>query len=288
MSTIPAYAFGMSEYTTTPATFEQDLDMYTDVGVDAIEICQFKLDPTRAGDQIRQAIDRGLPVSSFQPQVHSIYPDTMAMYPVAPADRMEKFRELIDIVAPIVPGAVLVSITGPAVLGDFKSAISIAIREYRALAAYAEDKGVRIALEPLNPILMNVDSFIGSIPEALEIVHAVDSKSFGMWLDVWHYWQDFAWRDHVANCAGKIFGVHVSDWRRPSAFGDRLTIGTGEIPIPEMIRVIHETGYRGVYTAELFFRRFTPGLTLWNGDLTKLVADNKKGFAVAWQTAFAN
>lgn len=287
MSEAPPYRFGMSEYTTTPATFDQDLAMYTEVGVDGIEVCQFKLDMPRAGDQLRRAQGSGLEIFSVQPQVHSIYPDTMALTPAAPRERMAAFRALIDIVAPIVPGVTMVSITGPAPKANFKLAYETAITHYRKLAEYAHDKGVRIALEPLNPVLMNVDSFIGTIPDALDIIDGVGHPAFGIWLDVWHYWQDPKWPEHVARCAGRIFGVHVSDWRRPSAFGDRLVVGTGEIPLGAMVRAIHETGYRGPYTAELFSDTSLPD-SLWNGDLKNLVSKNKAGFASIWHAAFSD
>jgi len=188
-------------------------------------------------------------------------------------------------VAPVVPNTVLVSITGPAPKGNFNEAFKTSVREYRKLAEYAGDCGVRIALEPLNPILMNVDSFIGTIPDALNIIDAVHHPSFGIWLDVWHFWQDLYWPAHVAASGERIFGVHVSDWRRPSAFGDRLVVGTGEIPLPAILRAIHDAGYRGVYTAELFSDRDLPD-SLWNGDLARLVTENKKGFDRVWQAAF--
>jgi sugar phosphate isomerase/epimerase len=211
----------------------------------------------------------------------------MASEPIAPEDRMAEFRKLIDVVAPIVPDAVLVSVTGPAINGNFTQAYETAIREYRKLAEYAGERGVRVALEPLNPITMNVDTFIGTLAEALEIIDAVDHPSFGMWLDVWHYWQDPEWPLDVSRCEGRIFGVHINDWRRPSAFGDRVTVGKGDMPLPTLLRAIHEAGYRGAYTAELFSDKSLPD-SLWNGDLKQLVVDNKEGFDQVWRKAFSS
>jgi hypothetical protein len=38
------YAFGVSEFTTNPWTFEQDVETYARLGVDTIEVCEAKLD----------------------------------------------------------------------------------------------------------------------------------------------------------------------------------------------------------------------------------------------------
>ena len=52
------------------------------------------------------------------------------------------------------------------------------------------------------------------------------------------------------------------------------------------LRVIHETGYRGPYTLELFSVESLPD-SLWKTDMTKLLADNRAGFDAAWRTAFS-
>ena len=41
------YQFGVSEFTTQPWTFEQDVENYARLGVQAIEVCEAKLDAGR-------------------------------------------------------------------------------------------------------------------------------------------------------------------------------------------------------------------------------------------------
>lgn len=285
--TPPLPKFGVSEFTTWPWTFEQDIENYRRLGVDAIEICEFKLDPARIGLQLKLVKDANLTISSVQPRLHSLYPDAPRPAPVLPADRMELLKQTIGRFAQhgCAEGTTFVSITGAASGGDFRSAAATAVREYKALARFAAGYGARVALEPLNPILMNADTFICSVPEALKIVQEVDEPNFGIWLDVWHIFQDAAVLRHIASCAGKIFGVHLNDWHVPRCFGDRVGIGDGEIApiLPDILKAISEAGYNGAYTLEIFSEEHLPD-SLWRGDMGATITRSRAAFAAAWAT----
>ena len=287
--TPPLPPFGVSQFTTWPWTFEQDVETYARLGVDAIEVCEFKLDPARQANQLALIKDAGLTLSSVQPRLHSLFPDAPRPEPTDPADRMALLRQTIARFAGcgLAEGTVFVSITGAAPNGDSRAARATAVREYKALAQFAADYGARVALEPLNPILMNADTFICSIPDALGIVRDVDEPNFGIWLDVWHFFQDAAAISHVADCAGKVFGVHVNDWHLPRCFGDRVAVGDGEIAplLPGLLRAISETGYEGAYTLEIFSEEWLPD-SLWRGDLSATITRSRAALAQAWQEAW--
>lgn len=281
--------FGVSEFTTWPWTFEQDVENYARLGVDAIEICEFKLDPARWAGQIALVRAAGLAISSVQPHLHSLFPDAPRPEPADPAARMERVRQTITRFASCgsAAGTVFVSITGAAPGGDFRAAHQTAVREYRALARFAADFGAKVALEPLNPILMNADTFVCTIPAALEIVAEIDEPNFGLWLDVWHIFEDAAARSHIAEGAGRVFGVHVNDWHTPRCFGDRLGVGDGKIAplLPGLLRAIAETGYRGAYTLEIFSEAHLPD-SLWKGDMEATITRSRDAFVRAWQDAW--
>ena len=67
--------FGVSQYTTWPQTFEQDLALYREAGVEYIEVCEGKLDPADPQPQLRRLRESGLKVASIQPRLHSLFPD---------------------------------------------------------------------------------------------------------------------------------------------------------------------------------------------------------------------
>lgn len=278
--------FGVSEFTTWPWSFEQDVEEYSRLGIDAIEVCEAKLDPERAAGQIAAAMGAGLTVSSVQPRLHSLFPDEPRPEPKEPAERMRRYRKTIEFFGKHCPGVTLVTITGAVPGWDFNHGYDVAVREYTLLADYAADHGVRIALEPLNPILMNIDSFICTVPEALDIIHAVNRPNFGIFLDVWHIWANSAAVDWIERCEGIIFGVHINDWRRPRHTADREVIGRGQIDLPPLLRAIRRSGYDGAYTLELFSSDWLPD-SLWKGDMHNVISESRSGFESAWQASFS-
>lgn len=249
MSQLP---FGISQYTTWPQTFAQDLHLYRRLGIEHIEVCEAKLSAANPHPQLRALRDSGLQVSSVQPRFHSPFPNSLRKRPAAPAERMHRLRESIQLFGAYFPGTTLVVNTGLAPDGDLASAYRTAEREFKKIARFAQRHRVRIALEPLNPVYMNTDTFVCSLAQAVRLMEAVDHAAFGLFLDVWHYWEETAAPALIRRHAKKIFGVHVSDWRRPRAFGDRVLPGAGEIPLVAMLRTIREAGYAGVYTLEIF------------------------------------
>jgi sugar phosphate isomerase/epimerase len=87
-------------------------------------------------------------------------------------------------------------------------------------------------------------------------------------------------------CGDRIFVVHVSDWRTPRSFADRYIVGQGEIPLPALIHAIHESGYRGAYTLEIFSDE-VPN-SLWEADLSGVINDSRIGLEKAWREAAGN
>ena len=207
MSATAPFRFGVSEFSTWPWSFEEDLAAYSRLDVDVIdviEVCDAKLDPDRAEEQLKALQGTGLVAESVQPRLHSVFPDAPRPLPASPAERTARLRASIELAGRSVPGATLVTITGAAPDANFRDAFDVAVKEYRVLADVATVNGVRLALEPLNPILMNVDTFVCSIPDALRVVEAVDRPSFGIWVDVWHVWQDPAVVERIHACGDRI------------------------------------------------------------------------------------
>ena len=277
------YRFGISQFTTWPWSFEQDVDNYARLGVDDIEVCEDKLDEDRAADQLALVGQQGLTISSVQPAVRTLFPSRMQPEPKDLQERTERFRRTIERVGRFAPDAPFVSNTGPPPNGNVREVFDVATREYRALADFAEAHGVRLALEPLNPALMNLETAIWTLEQAMRIVTAVDHDSFGVCLDTWNVWQNADVAEAIKACGGRIFVVQVSDWRTPRSLADRHIVGQGEIPLPALIRAIHASGYRGAYVLEIFSSEVPD--SLWDADLSRVVSDSRIGLEKAWREA---
>ena len=277
------YRFGISQFTTWPWSFEQDVDNYARLGVDDIEVCEDKLDEDRAADQLALVGQQGLTISSVQPAVRTLFPSRMQPEPKDLQERTERFRRTIERVGRFAPDAPFVSNTGPPPNGNVREVFDVAAREYRALADFAEAHGVRLALEPLNPALINLETAIWTLEQAMRIVTAVDHDSFGVCLDTWNVWQNADVAEAIKACGGRIFVVQVSDWRTPRSLADRHIVGQGEIPLPALIRAIHASGYRGAYVLEIFSSEVPD--SLWDADLSRVVSDSRIGLEKAWREA---
>jgi sugar phosphate isomerase/epimerase len=272
--------FGVSQYTTWPLTFEQDLALFQALEVENIEVCEAKLDEGDPAPQLDRLKASGLNVTSVQPRLHSLFPDQPRPEPASPRERMNRLAGSIELFGKYFPGATLVTISGAAPEGDYHEAYKTAAREYRELAKIAERHGVRIALEPLNPVLMNVDTFICSVDHASRVVDEVDHPAFGIFLDVWHIWEDSAACDFIQQNGSRIFGVHINDWNTPRAFGDRYIPGEGRIPLVKLLKAVRESGYQGAYTLEIF-SELRLGNSLW-ADPQKTVTQSKIAFENIW------
>jgi len=281
----PALPFGVSQFTTWTQTFAQDLQLYREAEVDFIEVCEGKLDPHRAEAQLQELKDSGLRVSSVQPRLHSLFPDFPRPEPKAPKERMQELRKTIELFGHHFPGVTLVTISGAAPNGDYALAYRIATQEYREVARIAADHGVRLALEPLNPILMNVDTFLCSIAQAGRVIESVDHPQFGLFLDVWHIWEETDAPALIQKYGDRIFGVHVNDWHDPRTFGDRALPGEGEIPLVDLLKAIRKTGYAEAYALEVFSETHLSG-SHWI-DPRRTVIEGKKAFAKIWEQVCA-
>jgi sugar phosphate isomerase/epimerase len=279
-----SYQFGVSEFTTMPWMFEQDVENYVRLGVQAIEVCEAKLDPARMEEQIALPGARGLKVTSIQPATRTLFPSKGQPEPLDIGERLARFRQTITRLAPSVPDSVFVTNTGIPPDGNIQLVWDTAVREYRELAAFAADFGARVALEPLNASIVNIETAVWTLPQAMEIVQAVGHDSFGICLDCWNVWQNADILDAIRQAGDRIFVVQISDWRTPRSFEDRLVPGQGEIPLPAFLRAVRETGFAGAYSVEIFSRGVPDAL--WEADLEQVIRDSRAGLDRAWRESW--
>lgn len=285
MATPPPYQFGVSEFTTKPWRFEEDVERYAQLGVDTIEVCEVKLDGRRATEQLGLIGQQGLVITSVQPILRTLFPSRMQPEPKEIPRRLARFRQTIEQIGPFGQDLPFVTNTGKPPNGNIREVVETAQREYRLLADFARDHGARVALEPLNPSTMNEESAIWTLQQALRIVEAVDRPNFGVCVDVWNLWQNAGIVEALRGCGDRLFVAQVGDWQTPRSLADRYIVGQGEIPMAPLLRAIHDSGYRGAYSVELFSEDVPD--SLYDRDLAEVIRQNRAGFDAAWQEAFA-
>lgn len=277
----PDYLFGVSEFTTWPWSFSQDIDHYSRLSVQAIEVCEFKLQPSGIAEQLSLVQERGMIISSAQPSVRTLFPSQSQPEPKQVADRVARFSQTIESFVRHAQGLAFVTNTGIAPNGDIQALLDTAATEYRKLADQAAEHGAKIAFEPLNPTIMNIESAIWTLQQARDLVESVDRPNFGICLDFWNIWQNPDVEDAIRTCGDWTFVVQVSDWRTPRSTQDRLIPGQGSIPLPRLLRAVRQSGFAGAISVEIFSGHVTD--SLWDRNLDDVILQSREGLDRAWR-----
>ena len=282
------YRFGISEFTTQPWSFERDLERYAAHGVDDIEVCEFKLNRDDYAPQLERIAEAGLGVSSVQTTIHSLFVDSLVPAPDDPRDRYDHIVASIKRIAPHVPkGTPFNIITGAAPGGDCERVYEFCLQRLPRLAELAASYGMRIAFEPLNPILFNSDTALWGLDRGLELIEEVDHPALGLTCDTWNVFETDDICNVIRACGSRIFLVQVSDWRRPRSNADRRCLGDGTIPTVELLRAICDAGYERPYVVEIFSSDSLPD-SLWKADLDEVIDRNIMAFERMWDEAEAS
>jgi sugar phosphate isomerase/epimerase len=220
---------GICEWTTFPASFEDELAAYRAAGAGAIGILEPKLDGV---DDVRGRLrESGLAVSACLPGAGSILPSPLIPGPEQPEARVESICASVARLAELEPSCVFF-LTGP---GNDRATVSEGIRR---IAEAGARHGVRVALEPIHPSQAALLSFVHTVEDALALIGDADA---GILFDTWH----LAEVSHVE----RILGVHVSDRREPTRSDfDRALPGAES---RAAVRALVEGGYGGWFDVEV-------------------------------------
>jgi sugar phosphate isomerase/epimerase len=220
---------GINQWTTFPASFEDELAAYRAAGAGAIGLLEFKLDGV---DHVRGRLrESGLSVSACLPAAGSILPSPLIPGPDEPEARVASICASVARLAELEPSCVFF-LTGP---GDDRATV---VEGIRRIADAGARHGVRVALEPIHPSQASLLSPVASIDAALELIGDAD---VGILFDTWH----LEGVSHV----DRVFGVHVADRREPTRSDfDRELPGAGS---SQAVRALVEAGYDGWLDVEV-------------------------------------
>jgi len=160
-------------------------------------------------------------------------------------------REKLRVAARLGADSVL-AMTGP--LNDLgqKEAFRQLTRSLRELASTAGECGVAIGLEPLNYIERD-DSFLFTLSDAMDIIEEVDHPNVGVFIDVFHIWQEPYLMKTMQRTKDRIVGCHINDFRHENrTYCDRVLMGDGCIPVKNILEEVRRQGWDKWYDIEIF------------------------------------
>ncbi|MFI9769271.1 sugar phosphate isomerase/epimerase family protein [Streptomyces sp. NPDC052415] len=173
---------------------------------------------------------------------------------------------------------VLVSGGLPAGSKDLRGARERIADALAVLGPYAEDHGVRLAIEPLHPMYAADRCVVSTLAQALDLAERFPARQVGVTVDTYHIWWDDDAPAQIARAGagGRIHTFQLADWTTPLPEGvltGRGQIGDGSIDMREWQGYVEAAGYTGAIEVELF----NDGL--WARDGREVLAETAARFA---------
>jgi sugar phosphate isomerase/epimerase len=143
--------------------------------------------------------------------------------------------------------------TEPGTKGVLESQKILADR-LASLAPYAAERGVNLALEPLNPMFGGNRTVLMTVRDALNVCKTVGAPNLGIAVDVYHVWWDSTLSDSCAEAGDRILGYHLCDWLETTRdmLLDRGMMGDGVADLKGIRAAVEDAGYRGACEVEIF------------------------------------
>lgn len=209
-------------------TLEQDIAMWADMGIEHVGLITPKLEAA-GWDHAENLINKaGLRVSNISAEVHAL-------------------TEALHLAGSVGAGTVYIC-SGPGGSRSWKESAADFKRTMAPLVALASRLGVKLAVEPTNPLRTDL-SFVFTLRDAADL--AADA-GVAVVVDLYSCWYERGFEERVAKNIDAIALVQVCDY----AFGtfntpNRAVPGDGDIPLPRMLSALAAAGYGGAYDLEV-------------------------------------
>jgi len=161
--------------------------------------------------------------------------------------------------SPIVSGPMYaaVGVTRLLPVNERKAQWQRAANNMKVVADYAREKGVKLAIEPLNRFETD---FINTVDQGLEFLDMIDRGNVGFLLDTFHMnIEEKNIGDAIRRAGSKIFNFHA-------CANDRGTPGEDHLPWSDIVMGLRDANYNGYIVIESFTTKITEiakAVSLW-------------------------
>ncbi len=116
------------------------------------------------------------------------------------------------------------------------------------LVARGKELGVRLALEPTNPLRTDV-SFVHSVRDAVDLARMAD---MGVVVDFYSSWYERGLEELVRKNIDLVALVQICDYKLGTFdMPNRCAIGDGDIPVERLLGLLLDAGYEGPFDLEI-------------------------------------
>ena len=134
-----------------------------------------------------------------------------------------------------------------------RESLKIVTERLQQALVVAADRGVKLALEPLNPVYAGNRSCLTTLRDALDICDALGSDNLGVAVDVYPMVGHRSFAAVAAGGGGRILGYHLCDWLADTSdvLLDRGMMGDGVADLRAIRANVEAAGYRGACEVEV-------------------------------------
>ncbi|CAM5271050.1 Sugar phosphate isomerase/epimerase OS=Streptomyces alboniger OX=132473 GN=CP975_12350 PE=4 SV=1 [Streptomyces alboniger] len=125
------------------------------------------------------------------------------------------------------------------------------------LGPYAEERGVRLAIEPLHPMFASDRCVVSTLGQALDLAERFPAQQVGVVVDTYHVWWDDQAPAQIARAGagGRLHAFQLADWITPLPAGvllGRGQLGDGSVDFRAFRELVDTAGYDGPIEVEIF------------------------------------
>ena len=266
------HRLSLNQKTTNRWSVQQAVDGCVRAGLTAIGLWREPVHDVGVAQAARMVDDAGLRVSSLCRGGFL----TAAAGPERD-NALDDNRRAIDEAAELRADCLVMVVGGlPAGSRDLAGARARVADGLAELAPYAAERGVQLALEPMNPLYCADRGVLSTLDQSLDMAAPFAAATVGVVVDTFHVWWDPAVEAAVARAAGRIASFQVCDWITPLPADTLLSrgmMGDGHIDFRHLRRLVEAAGYDGPIEVEIF------NADVWAADPDSVVALMKSRYA---------
>jgi len=266
----------MNEVTTYRWSFEEDVENYCRAGYRSIGVWRHKLADMDEEYAVDLLAGSGLSVSSL-----ACAGGFTGVGGISFSDGIEDAIVALRLAARIGAGC-LVVYPGGRNNHTSRHAFRLLRMALDELVPLAEHYEVPLALEPMHVACAAHWTFLTDFERVADFVADYDSAYLKLACDTYHFPWSSSDRDVLSDVARHIGVVYLADRREPPSIDhDRCPLGSGQLPLADIVATLVDAGYTGPFDVRLM------GPDIQHGDYGHLLEQSQWAFAELVQTSMS-
>ena len=240
--------------TNKPWSLRQALEAYTEKGIGGISVWEQDIRNStakNAGELIRQ-----FPIQVVSYVRGGFFADISS----SQRDQSVEWNKSMIIEAAEIGAPLLVLVCGAHPDQSLEQSRKQIQQGIEQILPVAQEYNIRLGIEPLHPMYAYKRSAINTLTQANDLVEDINDVLLGVVIDVYHLWWDPLLKPEIfrAGQSGKIFGLHICDYKMPmnDILNDRGLMGEGCINVTQIMNWVYEAGFTGMTEVEIFSDKY--------------------------------